>query len=484
MTQIFNSILELIYSISSTIFSEIANAIELSIPSKRNHEYNASFANLHSLLTKNGNGFNTSSHYKFRESDSAKHLICLASSGAGKSTNLCFPLLLCDEVSASSYIILDPSKELYNGTAAWVNENGFCVFLLDLDSNSQSSEGFNILNLITCHADIYRIASILVKNSQDNSVQDYWLQSAEQLIVFFIKYTNEYEEKQNRHLPHVLELLKLFSFSSKDLNKKILETSNEILINEFKSIISTPEKTLQCSISTAIVALRIYESPNIITLCQNHTIDFDTFFNKKCILYITCSDTYLYRSYTSGFFEMLFAYITKRPAYKYAMPLTILLDEAATMKISLSHALSVVRKQGVRIASFWQSYEQIESTYSRQEAATIYDNSNIKVFLPSNKSLAICTMLQNIFGRYSYTIPENPTQVKTRELATIQEIRETKKIIALVGVEKPILVEPLPFYMNKTMLKRSQLPLYQPPMKSIDSIKSITDSENNDEENK
>jgi type IV secretory pathway TraG/TraD family ATPase VirD4 len=480
MASIINALFEIVFTLLGKVITGICDGIISMIPNKVNTNYNASFGDPNKILGTKGGGFHIAS-FICSQADSQKHLICIAASGAGKSTNLCFPLLLHSPVPKSSYIVLDPSKELFNGSASWLKENDFAILHLNLD-HAEKSEGFNVLSLITCYADIYRIASILIKNSQDSTVQDYWLQSAEQLIVFYIKFTIGYEPEAKRNLPHILELLKMFSYSSKELNMKIVATANEDLINEFKSIIATPEKTLQCSISTALVALRIYDSPNIKQLCQNHTIDFNRFFNEKCILYISCTDTYLYRSVTAGFFEMLLAYIIKRPAYSYKVPLTILLDEAATMKISLSQALSVVRKQGVCIASFWQSYEQIESTYSKQMAATIYDNSHIKVFLPSNKSLQVCTMLEKLFGRYSYVTPENPNQLKTRELMTIQEIRECKKIIALIGVEKPLLIEPCPYYLNKELVRRSQLPVYQVQPSTLFHEKSSNESNHEREE--
>ncbi len=464
MIHILNALFELIAVLIGGIVTGIANMIEMLVPPKNNTLYTASFGNPKSILKGDGQGFFIGTHYSCSLKQSQSHMICIGASSSKKSTAVGFPILL--QNTSVSYIINDSSREYVNGSRGYLQSADYLTTVFDMD-NPLESEKFNILALCT-EQDIYLIAHIIVQNSLNES--DYWSMSAEQIIVFFCRYVWLYAPEEKKHLPYVLELIKIFSYDAKRIDREIISTGNERLITEYKAIVVTPEKTLQSSLSTAKVAMRVYEMDNIVSICSRNTIDFDLFSKRKCALYLCSSaNSSIYKTVTATLFEFYFSKILRQQPYQTGIvPCMLLIDECANIKLpNLSQALALLRKYQISIATFWQDYNQIENCYGKQEAANIYSNSNLKVFMPSNKPLESCLMLERVLGKYSYqTDPTSP--IKTRELMTAQEIRELKDILVLSGIEKPLLIKPVQYFQVEKLRQRSLIP-YKPNTQTEDS---------------
>lgn len=460
MTTIINAFFQIVFSLFEALITGISELIVTATQPKRKVEHTADFGKADKQLTKNkGQGF-CIGEWSNSLHESRNHMICLGGSGSKKSSSIVFNTLL--KSHSSSYIIMDPSKELLHGTATALKEQGYTILVLDYN-NPEQSEGVNVLAKCTSYADVYKIANILVRNSLEGSSYDYWAQSAESLIAFFCKYLIGYAEPEYVTLPNVLHLLRVFSYSPKLIDKLIIKTNSD-LITEYKSIVATPDKTLQSSLATAKNALRIYESPNVAQITSYNTFEFDDFRKQKCALYICSSaaDSFLFRAITASFFESFFSYILSKPSSDEDISLMFLIDEAATIKISLSQALALSRKHNTSIATFWQDYNQIEQIYGRYEAANIFSNSSLKVFMPSGQPLSTCKMLSELLGKYTY---DDGGQTKIRELLSAQEIHELTKMLVLIGNKPPLLLEPKQYFEIKELYKKSQLPQYIPENK-------------------
>jgi type IV secretory pathway TraG/TraD family ATPase VirD4 len=121
----------------------------------------------------------------------------------------------------------------------------------------------------------------------------------------------------------------------------------------------------------------------------------------------------------------------------------------------------------------WQDYNQIEHIYGSNQAANIFANSKFKVFMPSGQPLATCRMLQELLGKYQYETDNGVT--KTRELLTAQEIFQLKEILLLNGNNKPLLLKPLPYFLNSTLKGYAELPLYADPIAATQCIPEYLD---------
>lgn len=454
--------IQLLFNVLASILEsliEIASDIAVqAVPSRRKMQYNADFGKPEAILKKGGDGFYVGS-WSNSGKEAHNHLIAFGGSGSGKSTSIVFTTLL--QSHNCSYIIHDPSREIFNGTSKALHNAGYKISVLDYN-NPQVSQNFNALSYCTSQTDAYKLANIIIRNALEGASYDYWAQSAESAIALFMKYLITYAEPQYRTIVNVIHLIRFFSFAPKKIDRIFVASADTQLISQYKSLVATPEKTRQSTISTALIALRIYESPNIAQITSQNSIEFDDFRIRKHALYIcsSASDAYLYRSITASFFESFFSNILHKTPGNEGLPITFLIDEASSMKLpSLPQALALTRKNAVSIATLWQDYNQIEHLYGKNEAVNIFANSHLKVFMPSGQPLETCSMLEKLIGRYSYIDDKDIT--RTRELLTAQEIHELDKLLVLSGNKPPLLLKPSPYYENKKLKSLASLPPYE-----------------------
>jgi type IV secretion system protein VirD4 len=466
MLQLINGLFSVLFELFGSILTGISDVIVTAVSSNTKTEYTASFGRESEMLSKNGNGF-TIGEWSNSLQESHNHMICIGQSGSKKSSSVVFNTIL--NTDDASIVITDPSKELLYGTAKALEAKGYKIMVLDYN-NAEQSEGFSVLSKQTTYTEIYKIANTLVRNSLEGSSYDYWSQSAETTIAFFCKYLVSYAEEQYVNLPNVLHLLRVFSHTPKLIDALMVKT-NPNLLNEYKAIIATPDKTLQSTLATAKNALRVYESPSIEKITSHNTINFEDFRKKKIALYIcsSASESFLYRAITATFFESFFSHILSGNPSDTGLPIKFIIDEASQIKISLSQALSLTRKYNISIATFWQDIEQIENVYGKHEASNIYTNSGLKVFMPGGHSLAICKNLSETLGKYSYQTEEG--HEKVRELLTPQEIYTLKEALVLYGNKAPLRIIPKQYFQISKMKKQTELPRYIPKTK-VNSIET------------
>lgn len=455
MLQLFNAIFNIFFSLFEAIVAKGADIVVAAVPERRDTTYNAMFVPPGKLFRKGGGGFSIG-EYSNSLDESTRHMICLGGSGSKKSTAIVYNTVL--QSPHSSQIILDTSSELLRGMGTALQEtHTICVINLH---NPSTSEGINVLYKGMSYAEIHRVANTLVRNSLEGSDYDFWVQSAEAVIAFCCKYLVTYAEPEYVNLSNVLHLIRALSVPEQ-LDERMTHISEE-LSAEYKALIATSPNTLQSILATCRTAMRIYENPDIARITSTSTFSFEQLHKERYCVFICSSaaDSALYRPVIATLFQSLFAHILSQPPYqKDELPLRVIIDEAATIHINLSQALSLARKHNVSIATFWQDFNQIESRYGRSEAANIFANSYLKVFMPSGQPLATCKMLSEMLGKYSYEVDG---QTKIRELLTAQEIHQLDKMLVLMGNNHPTLIEATQYFNIPKLRHMTDKPPYVP----------------------
>ena len=456
--EIIKSILEAILEIVSgicTVFIELL--MELFKPS-RITEYTAEWGEIRYQFHKKGDGFRIGYAWGNSLIESNNHLICLGGSGSKKSSCICYPTLL--QSHDTSYVIFDTSRELYT-TSGYLNKKGYDIFRMDYDDYKQSI-GFNGLGNCSNETDVSRIVQTITKNSLEGSTYDYWAQSGEQLAGFFATALFLHADPLYVNFSNVLNMLQVFSYDPERIGLWIIRTGNKRLLEKFKSISATPEKTLQSSVATAINSLSIYGSPNIAAITSQTTLAFEQFRQKRTALFISGSPsmTQYCRGVSASFFESFFSFILQKLPEPGSLNITFLIDEANTMRLgSLPQILELGRKFRISVATLWQDFNQVEQIFGKHQAANILANSKLKAFMPSGQPLATCRMLEELLGRYSFE--DNNGGLRSRELLNAQEIFQLKKILVLNGNEKPLLLEPKPYFLSSKLKKYTEMPPFQ-----------------------
>lgn len=459
---IVHAILDLLFLIVKETFEMMGDFIVSAVPYRRQVKHTADFDTPDNQFkrTDKDNGFCIGTWFTSNKVANS-HAICIAGTGGGKSTVFAYPSLL--QATNCSFVIHDCSEQLFNDVSGALAAKGMDIKVIDY--SNPNSDCFNVIGACKTREDLEKIIGVAMEHAQAGE-NDYWQQSARNLVTYFATMIWEYAPDEFKNIPNILHMLSVFSYAPERIDRWIVaHVRNEFDLSEYKSICSTPQKTLLCSLSTAKNALAVYASENIQKITSNTTFDFDEFRSptKPVALFIcnSPSTAHHFKSVSSTIIQSFMNHILEKPPAKGSANIMFMLDESAVLKIKgLSSFLSLSRKYNISVATLWQEYSQIESLYGKEEALNIFSNCNLKIFLPCSKPLATCTMLEKLLGDFNY-LSEDGKTVHTRKLLTAQEIFQLDKILVLNSNRRPVLIPPEPFYVQPHLVKQTKIPKYK-----------------------
>lgn len=460
---ILSALFEVIFSVFSFIVETLMELIGSAIPSRRKVKYDADWGKPSGGRIKDSEvGFRVASWSNDKKSANS-HLLIAAGTGGGKSTNVVHKILL-QPAPKCAYIVLDNNGDLAEQTSGYLKQQKRPIHYFDVEKDY--SIRLNFIRSSQTLEDLHKTIHALMSNSFDGP-HDYWFQSAENLIYFSASVLWKFAEPKYVTIANVIHMILTFSFAPQKVDKWIVSNCDEQTIAQYKSLCATPPKTLQCTISTALNALQIYTTEKVQNITSDTTFSLKQLRDEGGILYLTASpaSAHHYRAIYGILIQNFFNEILQTPVTDKDNDIMFLLDEIGNITIpGLPQFLSLCRKRKVSVATLWQDISgQIVKNYGKDGATTILANSSVKAFLPGAKPHETCVMLERLLGKFNY---EEDHQIKSRELLTAQEIFQMKEILLLDNNKPPLRIAPQPFYLNRTLLKRSQLPPFYPSSKT------------------
>lgn len=456
---IVSALFEVIMSVFGFIIDTVMDLLSGLVSPRRKTKYDADWGTVSAGATRKKDvGFRVASWYNSKKAANS-HLLVAAGTGGGKSTNVVHRILL-EPADNCAYVVLDTNGDLSEQTSGYLHQVKRPIYYFDVEK--EYSIRLNFIKSSKTLEDLHKNVHVLMANSYEGA-HDYWFQSGENLIYFSASVLWKFAEPQYVNIANVIHMLLTFSFAPQKVDRWIVEHCDEQTVNQYKSLCATPQKTLQCSISTALNALHIYTTAKVQSITNDTTFSLQQLRDEGGILYLTASaaSAHHYRSIYGIIIQNFFNEILQTPVSEKDNDVVFLLDEIGNITIpGLPQFLSLCRKRKVSVATLWQDLTgQIVKSYGKDGASTILANSAVKAFLPGAKPAETCAMLERLLGKFNY---EEDHQVKSRELLTAQEIFQTKDILLLDNNKPPLRIKPAPFFENKTLLKRSQLPPYIP----------------------
>ncbi len=454
MIQILQGIFTIIFSLIEALCTGVVELIVTAVPSKRNTTYNADFLNPSNVMSKHEAGF-TFGDMSVSFHDSYSNALVLGNSGSGKTSCVLLNSLL--KMDDASIITHDPSGELFLKSSGAMKAKGYRVLLIHYDDPIHS-ESYNPIERVRSISEIKQLSKLLVLSTLGNGGTDkFWNTAAESLLSLFIRYIKFYTEKENQNLYNVSMLLNQFAGTPKAVDRLIIETKDDVLIEEYKSFVAYDSKLLMNILATAKTALSLFSDDRIAQITCRDTIDFEGLREEKTIIYIRSNVNQMkyFSPLTSIFFEQLFAYIMKEIPTSKDLPIFHLMDEASSLYLPiLSIAISNVRKYFSGMMLVFQTQSQIFDLYGTQQARNIISNCYTRCFLPG-MPLETARELELILGKYQFE-DENGNQ-KIRSLLTMDELRILDESIILMGNKPAIKMKLKPYYSQKNLLRLSQL---------------------------
>lgn len=440
-------ILGALLAIFKFLFEVLENGFNNSPPKKEG--YDSEFLRQSELLSSFNKGFNLTGSKALIEQQSHQHSLIIGSSGTGKSTVVIIPTIYTMAKYGHSLCINDPSGELYQATAGYLNRMGYIIKVLHFN-NPEISDGYNPLERIVSTSDIYKTATTLVQNSLGKGSTDaFWNAQSTSFISLMITILKK-QDKQYQNIANVKYLVDSFQADPEIVDKIVAGCKDHVILKEYKNFLRTEKKVMANIISTCRSALMLFSDESVARITSIDTIKFEEFRTAPTALFIMnkTSDLMYYSPLTSTFFLQFFNQIMNQPIpNKKSRSIFFLIDEMSSLYLptTLQIALANLRKYRCGIMGIIQDVNQLEHLYGRNEASAIISNCFAKVYFPG-QPINTARELESMLGKREYTDEEE--RKHTRVLLTCDEIRtmDNKNALIFCGSHRAIFANMLPYY--------------------------------------
>ena len=458
MIQFFTFIFSLLENLLKFIFDFIETCIS-AIPKKK-QGYQASFAPEKELLSKHHTGFCLTGDKSLSAKTSYTNCLVVAQTGGGKSTIVLLPTCYS---AKGSFIIHDPSGELFAKSSGYLKNKGYDIKILNF-AKPENSSGYNPLVRANSSSEIQKVANMLVSTGLGgNSKDKFWESMSVSLLSSLIAILKK-QPAEFQNLYNVRQLLTSLGANPEGVDALFSKHADSILFSEYKSFISHDDKITGGVAATAKAALQLFADESVARATAHDTISFEDFRKKPTALYImnSVTETKYYSGLISIFFEQFFTYIFSHFPEDHEQDIWFLIDEASSLHIpTLPLALANIRKHRGGIMQLVQTVSQYHH-YGKDNISAIKTNSFVKMYFPG-QDLETARELEGILGKFEYKEKDKEGkdgQKVIKSLMTADEIIRMKHNTALIvaGSHKPILGKLTPFYENKKYLEYSKMP--------------------------
>lgn len=443
-------------------------------PSKKEHAYNAQFGDTGEYFSHFNKGY-TFGNISITREQSFTHLGLFSPTGTGKSSIVCIPTImrLC---SGNNSLVINDTKgaELYTKCSGFIAKRQPVRYFNFADS--LHSESFNFLHQPNLSfSDLKKYAHILTFNDREAGKQSdpFWEQSVTMMLSLFMRYVVFHEEHKYRTMQNVLRLIEKFAVDPKAIDKLMVRTADEDLLDQYKALVTVPERTLQSIIISARVMLDIWHDEHVCRTTATSSFDLSTIRQNPTSVFLCnpLQDVQYFKGISALFFQTLFNIALSRTPSKNECAIFYILEEAATMSFpQLSNTIAQARAFKASFLIAMQDEESLVSQYGQHEAHAIKSNFGTLAYLRS-APLSTCKDLSAMLGKYSYTDEHGNT--KTRELMTVDELRQTQDAIVIVNAI-PLKIRPIPYYENAWQRYRLNCPSVPLPTNQLIDLPLIS----------
>lgn len=431
--------------------------------------FNARMASTRGILRKRNSGFCLDGKCSLSEGHSYRGALIIGGTGTGKTSTVIIPSMLKMGRKGHSFVIHDPSGEIYQSTAGFLRSRRYAIRQLRYDLAHQS-DAYNPLGRMRTHHDIVQIANTLLSSHDGTASADpFWTGQAQSLLSTILELLANLNDPY-RNMANVLHLLNILQAAPQRLRPIFRKHAPKRLQAEFQSLIALSDKVLSGTIATAKSALSVFASQEVAEITSTDTLALEAIRSHPMAIFIQnpIMSQRVFAPLTSLFFTQLFEVLMRRLPQNTDRSVFCLIDEAASFKVDWPLYLAQVRKYRVGVMMAVQSFEQIEEKYGVHDAQNIAANTFSKLYF-SNQPQPTAHRLAKLLGTFQMTDERGAKHI--RELMTPQEIRMMRKDKALLicGNQPPMMANLRPYY--QSALRRQVIP--QPERRISRSNKTI-----------
>lgn len=403
--------------------------------------------------------------------DSCRNCAVVATTGAGKTSSFILPNLY--GLDDCSIVVTDPSGALYEKASGDLAARGFEVLRFD-PLNLSRSVRYNPLAYATRHSSAGEIAQVLVATGLPGGGADpFWNSGAEEILTVLIRCLLA-GDPAHKNLANLHMLLQCFG-DGRPLFDYVSQNADNATFQQFQGFISQAPNTMQGLLSSAKVALKAVADPDIAALTATNTLDFAQFRQRKTALFLVLPQNRLsyYSFLASLLYSQFFHYALDDHQYgRDSLPMYALLDEFGHLRLpNFPEIITTTRARKISISIVLQALSQLEERYGKAAANTILHGGIASKIFFSGMDTPTAEMLARTVGsrRVEVRDSDNRLHVTQEPLLSAAQLRTLPDNQALyLFANKPAtLLSMHPYYDQRALRKRSELPPHSPPVSPV-----------------
>lgn len=335
------------------------------------------------------------------ETQITNNVVCVGSSGSGKTTSVIIPKLL--ETAESSLVCSVSKRRIVDEFIPLFKKRGYKVIDINFAQPEKSALTFDPLQYITSEEDIAYLSSALVMNERKaNSKADpYWDTTSINLLNSLISMTLMTEENATMHdVLKNIDTLRIIGGCNNHI-----ETNHDGVFNQickvdpngfcatnwmvFNQLDST--KTASCILSSLQTMMTtIFTSGLRKQIATKSCVDIESIAKEKTVLFITTSPmnpvlNTIVDLFYGQIFKTLFETAMECPDYKLPFRVSMLFDDFGVGIVKdFDQYTSIIREANMDYTILLQSETQLVERYNEFGAKTILNNTDSYVFLGCN----------------------------------------------------------------------------------------------------
>ena len=358
----------------------------------------AGFLKKRQIINPNHTGLVVDGVNHLTEKTSCQHLMLLAPSGMGKTYKYIYPNLMRQNFHGS-IVVMDPSGEIFEKTAASLQKQGANIIVIRPFSDEKTNY-YNPLKNVNTLSEAKQIADALTDQIKSKG-NPFWDRAGSSLLASLIYFMGLVDTK---NIACFTTLKSLLSLDDQKRDALICKLKNKQLNEEYSLYENSATEVKASILATAKAAIEIYSDENIAQLTEKSDFEFKEIKEKETIVYVIIPETKIYycRGFLSLFYKQLFDFLTEYKDEKnsYGHHVQVFLEEFGNIgRIpNMSSYLTTIRKRRVSISIVIQSIHQIHALYG-DNAQSIISGCVSKLFYPGIDDVKTLKMISDLLGQ-------------------------------------------------------------------------------------
>lgn len=297
----------------------------------------------------------------------------IGGSGSGKSFRIVIPNIL---QANTSYIITDPSGDLFMKYGSYLQYMGYKVKCFNLDEMDKSSH-YNPFHYIHSNKDIEILVTMLIQNTNSPTApkgDQFWEKCETALFCALIAYLYHYGQENEKNFSNVIRLIRSSQVDENDttLQSPVDElfeavrkkNPSDFCVTQYDIFKLGAGKTLKSILISAAVRLQAFELDEVRQLTDTDDIELDTIPDEKTALFVLVPTgektfNFLAAIMYSQLFNNMYSYSQRTAKYS-----QLVVDSAGEVVKTYRAGNTEEAKEALKKANVW--FQRAQRAYIRE----------------------------------------------------------------------------------------------------------------------